>query len=317
MELSLICVQQIAVMFILVSLGILCGKIKLIDRETNSKLSNFVLEVVNPVLIFMSYQQEFDTGLLLGLGLSLGLGFISYGIMILLLSLLYRKNNTDEGRVEKFAAVYSNCAFMGIPLINGLFGAEGVFYLTGYVTVFNIMVWTHGVISFGGKEQKTSLKKVLTSPAIIATVLGLATFLLRPVFSGIAFPAFVTAAVKALLSAADYVGGMNTPLAMLCAGVTISTTVIGEHIRNVGVWRAALLRLIVCPVLFWLTFRWFPIPHTVFMVVLAAAGCPAAATGTMFAIRYKKCPEMAAVIFAVTTLLSAVTLPFMVMLGSV
>lgn len=317
MELSLICVRQIAVMFILVALGFLCGKIKLIDKETNSKLSSFVLEVVNPVLIFMSYQQDFDMELLKGLGMALVLGFISYGVMIFLLKVLYRKNNSDEGLVEQFAAIYSNCAFMGIPLINGLFGAEGVFYLTGYVTVFNIMVWTHGVIFFGGKEQKTSLKKVLTSPAIIATALGLVTFLLRPLLSAIPFPSFVTAAVGTVLSAADYVGGMNTPLAMLCAGVTISGTVIGEHIRNVGVYRAAVLRLIVCPVLFWLIFRWFPIPHTVFMVVMAAAGCPAAATGTMFAIRYKKCPEMAAVIFAVTTLLSAVTLPMMVILGSV
>ncbi|MDD6990262.1 MAG: AEC family transporter [Oscillospiraceae bacterium] len=317
MELSLICVKQIAVMFILVSLGILCGKKKLINKETNSKLSSFVLEVVNPVLIFMSYQQDFNTQLLLGLGLSVVLGFISYGIMIFLVMILYRKNHTDEGRVEQFAAVYSNCAFMGIPLINGLFGAEGVFYLTGYVTVFNIMVWTHGVISFGGKEQKTSLKKVLTSPAIIATVLGLVTFLIRPALSEIPFPAFIKATVGVVLSAADYVGSMNTPLAMLCAGVTISETVIGDHIRNIGVYRATFLRLIVCPVLFWLIFRWFPIPHMVFMVVMAAAGCPAAATGTMFAIRYKKCPEMAAVIFAVTTLLSAVTLPMMVMLGSV
>ena len=52
-------------------------------------------------------------------------------------------------------------------------------------------------------------------------------------------------------------------------------------------------------------------------VVLVAAGCPAAATGTMFALRYKKCPEISAVIFAVTTLLSAITLPLMVMLGGV
>ena len=51
--------------------------------------------------------------------------------------------------------------------------------------------------------------------------------------------------------------------------------------------------------------------------MLVAAGCPAAATGTMFALRYKKCPEISAVIFAVTTLLSAITLPLMVMLGGV
>ena len=61
MSLSIICVKQILIMFILVALGFLCGKIKLIDKETNSKLSGFVLEVVNPVLIFMSYQQSFNS----------------------------------------------------------------------------------------------------------------------------------------------------------------------------------------------------------------------------------------------------------------
>lgn len=306
MSLSLICVKQIVIMFILIALGFLCGKIKLIDKPTNTKLSEFVLEVVNPVLIFMSYQQDFNAELLKGLGMSLALGFISYGVMIFLLKFLYRKNKTNKGLVEQFAAIYSNCAFMGIPLINGLFGGEGVFYLTGYVTVFNIMVWTHGVLFFGGSGEKTSVKKVITSPAIIATVLGLLAFL-----TGIRLPEIVS-------SAANYVGGMNTPLAMICAGVTISGTSIGEHIKEKGVYRAVFLRLILCPVLFWLMFRWFAfIPEMVFMVVLAAAGCPAAATGTMFALRYKKCPEMAAVIFAVSTLLSAVTLPLIVVLGEI
>lgn len=317
MELSLICVRQIAVMFILVGLGFLCGRIGLINKETNSKLSGFVLEVVNPVLIFMSYQQEYNSELLKGLIMALGLGFASYGVMIFLLFLLYRKRADDEAVVEQFAAVYSNCAFMGIPLINGLFGAEGVFYLTGYVTVFNIMVWTHGVILFGGKGTQTSLKKVISSPAIIATVIGLITFISKPLISAVTFPSAITAAVETVLAAADHVGGMNTPLAMICAGVTISMTRVGEHIKNKGVYRAAVLRLFICPLLFWLVFRWFAVPEMVFLTVMTAAGCPAAATGTMFAIRYKKCPEMSAVIFAVTTLLSAVTLPLTVALGGV
>ncbi len=318
MELSLICVKQIAVMFLLVATGILCAKIKLIDKDTNNKLSGFVLEVVNPVLIFMSYQQEFDSNLIKGLGLALALGFISYVIMILVLRIIYAKRNDDKAIVEQFAAIYSNCAFMGIPLINGLFGAEGVFYLTGYVTVFNIMVWTHGVILFGGKGTKTSLKKVISSPAIVAIILGLITFLVKPVISAVEFPSFVTVCTQTVLTAADHIGGMNTPLAMICAGVTIGSTEIGNHIKNAGIYRAAVLRLLLCPFLFWIIFRWFSfIPDIVFMTVLAAAGCPAAATGTMFALRYKKCPEMSAVIFAVTTILSALTLPLVVMLGSI
>lgn len=306
MDLSLICVKQIVIMFILVALGFLCGKIGLIGKDTNSKLSAFVLEVVNPVLIFMSYQQDFDTELLKGLGTALLLGALSYAEMIVLLKILYRRRKDDPAVIEQFAAVYSNCAFMGIPLINGLFGSEGVFYLTGYVTVFNVMVWTHGVMLFGGKEVKNPIKKALTSPALIAVFAGLIFFA-----AGIRLPEIIA-------SAANYVGGMNTPLAMICAGVTISFTDLGGYVKNPLVYRAAALRLIVCPLLFWLTFRWFSaVPDTVFLTVMAAAGCPAAATGTMFALKYNKCPETSAVIFAVTTLLSALTLPLTVMLGGI
>lgn len=317
MELSLICVKQIIVMFILVGVGFLCGKTGLIDKDTNSKLSSLVLEVVNPVLIFMSYQKEFDKALLAGLGMSFALGFASYIVMIALTALLYRKDHSDKAVAEQFAGIYSNCGFMGIPLINGLFGSEGVFYLTGYVTVFNIMVWTHGVILFGGKGTKTSLKKVITSPAIIAVMAGLVSFLLRALLSGVSFPLPMITAAETVMSAAEYIGDMNTPLAMICAGVTISGTKMKSCLREPAVYKAALLRLIVCPLLFLLIFRWLPVPKTVFMTVLMAAGCPAAATGTMFALRYKKCPELSAVIFAATTLLSAITLPLIVMAGNI
>lgn len=314
MELSVICFKQICIMFLLAASGFLCGKIGIISREMGSSLSKFVLEVVNPVLIFTSYQKDFDPELLRGLIMSFLLGFASYGLIILVTGLLYRKRDDNEAIAEQFAAVYSNCAFMGIPLINGLFGSEGVFYLTGYVTVFNIMVWTHGVILFGGKGTKTPLKKVLSSPAIIAVIIGLISFLLRPVMSGVTFPGAVTETAGVIMAAAEHISAMNTPLAMICAGVTISGTRLGEHLKNPGIWRAAALRLLVCPLLFLLTFRWFDIPNTAFMTVLAAAGCPAAATGTMFALKYGKCPEFSAVIFAVTTVLSAVTLPVLMMI---
>ena len=118
-------------------------------------------------------------------------------------------------------------------------------------------------------------------------------------------------------SAANYISECNTPLAMICAGVTISLTDIRQHIKNKNVYLAIALRLVVCPLLFWGIFRFFPLPHTVFMTVLCAAGCPAAATGTMFSLKFNKNAEMAAVIFASTTLLSALTLPLLVMLSSV
>ena len=304
MELSIICLKQILIMFILVAVGFLCGKKGLIDKPTNSKLSGFVLDVVNPVLIFMSYQTAFSMELLKGLGLAALLGAASYAMILAVLAVVFRKDNSNEAVIVKFASVYSSCGFMGIPLLNGLFGAEGVLYVTGYLTVFNIMVWTHGVMLFGGKGS-ADIKKILRSPCIIAIAVGFICFV-----TNIRLPEIPAAA-------ANYISGCNTPFAMICAGVTIAGTDIKRYIREISVYKAMLLRLAVCPVLFWAIFRWFPIPETVYLTILVAAGCPAAATGTMFAIRFDKLPELSAVIFAFTTLLSAVTLPLIVLLGGI
>lgn len=326
MELSVICLRQILIMFVLVGTGILCGKKGIIDKATNTKLSGFVLDVVNPVLIFMSYQTEFSAELLKGLGIAALLGAASYALILAVLYILFHRDNSDEGVIVRFAAVYSNCAFMGIPLLNGLFGPEGVLYLTGYITVFNIMVWTHGVMLFGGKGS-ADMKKILTSPSIIAIFLGFLCFVTGAQFTVLAEAAkagiggaaggIISSLLTIIVTAAGYISGCNTPMAMICAGVTIANTDIGIRIKDRHVYLAALLRLIVCPMLFWAVFRWFPIPETVFMTILVSSACPAAATGTMFALRYGKLPDLSAVIFAVTTLLSAVTLPLTVMLGGV
>lgn len=305
MALSLVCLKQIAIMFILIAVGIVCGKLGLIDKETNSRLSRFVLDLVNPVLIFMSYQKDYTPELLKGLLLAFALGVCSYALIILAVQLLYLKRKDDKAVTEKFAAIYSNCSFMGIPLINGLFGSDGVFFLTGYVTVFNIMAWTHGISMFSkGSDRKESIKKVLTSTSIIATALGILCFVLR-----LRLPEIPAAAC-------DYIKEINTPLAMICAGVTISGTSLKKYLADRSVWFSVALRLVLCPTLFWAVFRRFGIDETIFLTVLAASACPAAATGTMFAIRFNKNPELAAVIFSATTVISAVTLPAMILLGS-
>ncbi len=325
MELSIICLKQILIMFILVGVGVLSGKTGMIDKHASTKMSTFVLDVVNPVLIFMSYQTEFSVEMLKGLGTAAALAAASFGMLLFVLWVLLHKDRSDEAVIVRFAATYSNCAFMGIPLINGLFGSEGVLYITGYITVFNIMVWTHGVMLFGGKGS-ADIRKILTSPSIIAIFVGFICFVCRIQFtaladtvaaSGSAGGILLSGLLTIIITAANYVSGLNTPLAMICAGVTIANTDLKTRIKDRHVYIAAALRLLVCPVLFWAVFRWFPLPEVVFMTILVGAGCPAAATGTMFALRYEKLPDLSAVIFAVTTLLSAVTLPLMVMLGGI
>jgi len=304
MSFAVIALNQILIMFIIIIIGVICFKVKLIDKDTNRRLSDIVLMLVNPVVIFISYQREFNATLLKGLLISLVFATITHAFGIALSYLLLRKKkHVDDIGIERYAIVYSNCGFMGIPLVNGIFGSEGVFYLTAYMTIFNLLVWTHGVIIMTGKKDKKTITNALLSPSIIATVLGFLLFVLRIEFPNI------------LLKSLDYVGGMNTPLAMIAAGVTIAQTNLIKALRNLRIYYICFLKLLVIPIAMLLLFSCFEIDETIIITSVLLAACPTGAIGTLFAIKFGKNALYASEIFAVTTILSMITIPLIMALA--
>ena len=172
MELAVITAEKISVMFIMALIGMICYRIGLISGHTNEKLSDILLLLVSPLLIFTSYQQAFDPEKLNGLLAAFFMAAVSHAVAIATAAFLVKKGRTDW-EVERISSIYSNCGFMGIPLVSALFGADGVFYATAYITVFNVLVWTHGVILMTGKQDFKSFLTALRSPCIVAVVLGL------------------------------------------------------------------------------------------------------------------------------------------------
>lgn len=312
MSISSIALNQIIVMFIIMIIGFICYKVKLIDEETNKKMSNILLMLVNPLIILVSYQRDFTKELFNGLLISLLLGIITHLIAILVSYVLLRKkpifnknNSGNEGEqqknqdvsIERFSAIYSNCAFMGIPLVNGIFGSEGVFYLTAYMTVFNILVWTHGIVMIAGKQDKKSTIKMLLSPTIFATIFGFLLFIIQ-----IKFP-------SNLLEAFTYISNINTPLAMIIAGVTIGQTNIIKAFGKLRLYYTAIIKLLIIPILLLLLYSRFPIDKTVLITSILAVSCPTAATGTLFALRFDKNALYASELFAITTIFSLGFIP--------
>ena len=177
-ETALIVAEKVLFIGLLMAVGFLCGKLGLIDRELNRKASELLLLVVSPCLIFSSYQVEYDAALLGNLLLAFGLSVGSFAVQLLCAHLLLPRRRPDAA-VEQLSVVYPNCMFLGIPLIEALYGAEGVLYLTAYITCFNVLIWTHGVIVMDGRFDRRQLLKKLCSPALIAIAAGLVLFLLR------------------------------------------------------------------------------------------------------------------------------------------
>lgn len=302
---AVLIIQKITMMFLILILGIFCFKKNYLDEGTSVKLSNFLLMIVNPLVIFVSYQIDFDEALFQNLLVVLGLSAVAFAVQILLIHLIVPKKENVNAAIERLSAIYGNCGFIGIPLINSLFGREGVFYMTAYLTVFYLYFWTHGVIIMAGKTDVKSTLKNLLSPAIVGVVLGLVCFLTQ-----LKLP-------QVIVGAMDSVGSMNTPLAMLVAGATLGKSNIRACLKNVRIYWICFLKLILVPASAMLMLLPLKLSAPVVMTLLVACGCPIGACCTMFALKYKGDGQYASEMFAVSTIISAVTIPLLVLLSEV
>lgn len=303
MTLAAIALNQILVMFLIMMLGFFCFKIKIINHETNKKLSDFLLLIVNPLLIFNSYQRDFNKELFHGLMLSFLLAFGSHFIAILVARLFVRGKKKEDISLERFSCIYSNCGFMGIPLINSLYGSEGVFYLTAYMTVFNILIWTHGIILMTGRQNPKAMLKTLVSPTFIAIIVGFVFFLLH-----IKVP-------NVLFRSMDYVASMNTPLAMIIAGVTMAQSELKKVLLKWRIYLVVFMKQLLIPGILILLYHRLPINPMIITTAVLAAGCPVAATGMLFALRYHKNHLYASELYSISTMTALFTIPVVMLLA--
>ena len=297
-------VEKIFEMLLLTLAGALVYKVGLIDRHATSKLSNLLLMFVLPTLIFESYQMEFDPALLHGLLVALGASALTAAATLALAPVLMRGRSGDGSDVvaarvpvERLAVVYSNCGFIGVPLIEGLIGAEGVLYMAAYNTLFNVLLWTHGAWVMGDRCRLRDAWRHLLTPVIVAVVLGLVCFV-----NGWLLP-------EPLLAPVRMVADMNTPLAMIVAGATLAQGNLLSCFGNPRVWWACAVKLVVYPAVALLLMAAMHIEFNAAFTVFIGTACPVAVVVILFAERFGKDASYAAELFAVSTVLSAVTIP--------
>lgn len=289
--------NQLLKMLIIMAVAFVCYRIGLVNQEGNKSLSNLLLMVINPCLIITVYQTDYDPALVRGLLISFIAAIVSHLIAIVISQILIREKGNAECAVERFSAVYSNCGFIGIPLISNVLGSEGVFYLTAYMTVFNILSWTHGLGLMKGRFSMKYLKEGLRSPMILCTVAGMVLFFLQLQIPSV------------LLDSMTYIADMNTPVAMMVAGFSVAQADLKRLVSNLRIYKAAFLKLLLIPLCVLLFLRIAKLPENIAYVTLIATACPTAATTTMMAIRYDRNYTYASEIFALTTILSIVSIP--------
>jgi predicted permease len=296
-------------MFLLIAVGFLCFKIKLLDEDGTQTLANIVIYIANPAVLFIAFQKnsgEFDfEERLAGLGYSLLLSFIALVIAcIIAFALISTKGKRrKKAAVEQLSLIATNCGFMGIPLVRGVFGDEGVFYLAAFIAVNNLAIWSLGVLKMqGGPFKPVHILQTLKSPSIIGIILGLVVFLTR-----LELPPL-------LLEPIGYAANLTTPLAMLTAGATMAGVDFRARLQKIRILYISLLRLLIIPLLSYAVFLLIPASPTVLGTILAAAACPTATMCVILAVKYNGDSVYASEIFAATTLLSMISLPAVLLL---
>lgn len=300
MSVSALIFNQIMIVMLLIAVGAVCFKIGLISGETNKGLSKLVNYVVNPMVVFISFQKPFDYEHAIGLLTALGLAIGAYSVAMLTSYLMVRKGRAVSLEVERFSAIYPNCGFMGIPLVYGLFGTEGVFYLTAYLTMFNILVWTHGINMMGGSVGGNALKRIITTPAIVATLLGVICFV-----TSFTIPSIINQSLV-------YIGSMNTPMAMMVAGATLVQTNLLKALQNKRIYLVTFLKLALIPIIVVTVMNAFEINSVILYTTIIATASPTAITGTMFALTFDRNALYASEIFTATTVFSILTIPMII-----
>ncbi len=291
-------------MFIIMVIGAVTFKTGIADNGTSKRMSSILLNVITPCMIIVSYQMEFDRELLIGLIVTLGLSVASIFLSILLPRFLIRSKENRDMAVEKFSMIYSNCGFIGIPIINGLLGAKGVFFMTAYITAFNIMIWSHGILLMKGKTGNLiSTVKSFINSSIVAIVVGILFFV-----TGFHLPEVVG-------NPLSMIGVMNTPVAMLISGMNLAESELLSCLKSPRTYMVSAAKLLVIPLITLVLLMAVKVDYAIAVTILVASACPSGATGAMFALQYNKNSQYASKLLAVTTVLSLITIPAVMLVG--
>lgn len=301
MELAVITAKQVAVLFLLIFAGFACVKTGAVKIEAKKAFSDLLIYLIVPAMVINSYLTEFDPkvlqNLLRSFALSTVLLLLGLVITFLLTLRIGKEKNTP---ILRFACIFSNAAYMGFPLIQALFGAEGLLYASAYVTVFNILMWTVGYAMVSGKVRPGEvLHSILTTPVLWSVLLGLT-------LCQVDVPELIRQPLQ-------LVGSMNTPLSMIITGMLIAGSKPEKLLGSREIYRIILIRMLLIPLASFLLFRLLGVQGMVAEVVLLLEACPCAAITSVFAVQFGYDEDLAAGSVVITTFISIVVLPLCAM----
>jgi len=207
-------------------------------------------------------------------------------------------------KVLSYTSVFSNCGFMGFPVVESVFGKIGVMYASIFVVVFQIFIWTYGVYIFSGSAAKGQFRRALLNPGNFSVLIGMAIWLLP-----FDLPQAMTSSISTMSM-------LTTPLSMMVVGATLAEVPLAGLFKGWALWIGTAARLFVIPLMVFGLMRLLGAKGLPAQIAAFLTAMPAAAQSVIFAERYGADVHLASRMVFVTTVLSAVSIPaFAILVG--
>ena len=305
MELSLLLIQKIVSLFLIMFLGYLLVRCRLVKSSDSRVISVLSLYLIIPCTIISAFEVDFSPEVRQNLLLAVAAAVLTQGLLVLLSMLLSRVMKLDA--VEKLSLAFSNAGNLIIPLVMAVLGPEWVIYTSAYISVQLVLLWSYGKAVLCG-EKKPDVKKIVCNVNMIAILAGLVLLV-----SGLRLPALLQDTV-------DSLGAMLGPSAMLVTGMLIAGMDLKKAFRNPRLWRVVLFRLVLLPLCTLAVLKFsgltalVPEGRQLLLITLLATITPSASTITQMAQVYGRDADYAGAVNVASTLGCIITMPIIVSL---
>lgn len=294
--------EQMILLFVLILIAYIASKVKLLPANANKVLADLVVNITNPATILYAVatsSHALSNGAVLSI---LAITTLTLGGQILFAHTYTRVLRLERrpAGVYRFMLVFSNCGFLGYPVVRALFGADAVFVASMYNLIFQILSFTYGVRQVGGDPSAREFSpKMFMTPMVITSVLALILYLLNVPFHPM---------VVETLSLLDRI---TSPASMLVIGCALAAYPLKTIFGRWHVYLFCVMRLIVIPVIVWAVLRLFITDPLILGVMVVLSAMPAATNTVLLCAKYNGDESTAASGLFVSTLLSLLTMPIL------
>ena len=307
MQTSFIIFQKLLVLFGFMFIGYLSYKKEWITNHTESQLSGLVLNIFNPALIISGVVGSSENGNWTMVLINLLLAVILFAILIFISPLFVRilRIPKNERNIYSVMLIFSNLGFMGIPIIEELYGKGAIIYVVLYSFVYSIIFYSYGIYLFEKEKvlqtgEKAKIKfewKKMINPGIAASLIAMVIFLFQ-----IKVPA-------PAVSFVDYLGNSCIPLSMILTGVSVAKLPLIEVFKDKKMYFFTFLKMLVIPIIAAVLIRNFHLDPVLSGIMVLMFGMPNGSMAVMMSIDYGLDSSICSRGIVLTTLLSIITLP--------